>query len=111
MQRPYLCEHVLPKLFKQGRKARISTACDKVPRPGNRYRIRVTDSGSWSLRKHIDGVRNRQRLFEVMGYQEHAQMLLLDPRQKLLRDAGPNDCVQGGKRLIHEQQLWLQRED
>ena len=38
-------------------------------------------------------------------------MLLLDPRQKLLRDAGPNDCVQGCKRLIHEQQLRFQRQD
>ena len=79
-----------------------------IPRTGNRYRIRFSDPRPWSLRKQIDGIRDSQRLFEVMGHQEHAQMLLLNPSQKFLRETRSYDRVQRSEGLIHEQQFWLQ---
>ena len=84
------------------------TGGKNIPRPGNRYRIRFSDPRPWALRKQIDSIRDSQRLFEVMGHQEHAQMLLLNPGQKFLREPRPHDGVQRGEGLIHEQQFWLQ---
>src|SRR5262245_22847142 len=43
-----------------------------------------------------------------MGHQEHAHMLLLNPSQKFLRKPRPDDRVERGEGLVHEQQFWLQ---
>src|SRR5437773_5567812 len=57
--RTCLIEHVFPKLLKKRGKTRMLTRRKNIPRPGNRYRIRVSDPRPWSLRKQIDGVRYR----------------------------------------------------
>ena len=44
-----------------------------------------------------------------MRDQQHGQMLALDPIQKLLRDASSHDCVERSERLVHQNELGLQR--
>ena len=68
------------------------------------------DTGARALRQDVDHVGQADRLLQVVGDEQHRQMLPLDPPEQILGDACADDRVQRGKRLVHEKELRLERE-
>ena len=63
-----------------------------------------------SFAHHYNPVRERKRLFLIMGDIDRGDTQLALDRPNLIAQANPNLGVQGGKWLIEQQQLWADRQ-
>ena len=77
---------------------------DGIARPGNRYRVMLRDVGPGPLRQEIDLVGKAEGLFEIMGDQQNADPLALDQRDHIFDHASAHDRIEGGERLVHQDQ-------
>ena len=62
------------------------------------------------LRQQVDFVGEGDRLLEIMGDQKDADPLALDQRDDVFHHAGADDRIEGGERLVHQDELGLHRQ-
>ena len=105
-----LVREVAPELLVQRRKGRMHARADELARPRDRHVVALGDARARTLRQQIDDVRETERLFQIVGHQQHADALPLDQPDHVLDDAGAHDGVERGERLVHQDQLRLQRQ-
>ena len=80
------------------------------PGPRDPDAVAGADRRARPAAEHVHHVGGADRLLEVVRHQQHGEPLALDPLQELLGDAGPDDRIERGERLVHEQQPGPQRQ-
>ena len=83
---------------------------DGIARPRNRHRVAPGDARARSLRQQVDVVGEADRLFEIVGDQENADPLALDQRDHVPDDASAHYRIEGGERLVHQDEARLHRQ-
>ena len=105
-----LAGEIVPEPFVERRERRMHARLDRIARPRDRHLVLLGDARARPLREQIDAVGQADRLFEIVGDEQHADALPLDQRGDVLDDAGAHDRVERGERLVHQQELRLHRQ-
>ena len=83
---------------------------DGIARARNWHRVMLGDARARPLRQQIDFVGEAERLLEIVRHQQNADALALDQRDHVFHHAGAHDRVEGGERLVHQQEPRLHRQ-
>src|ERR671924_726000 len=81
-----------------------------IARPWQRHRIIPREMCARPTGEQVDVIRETDRLFEVVGDEQHGDALALDQRCDVLNDARAHNSVERGEGLVHQEQLRLSRQ-
>src|SRR5579864_9419417 len=84
---------------------------DHVAGARDRHGILADNTRLRPAREQINDVGHRERFLEIVGYEQHADAPRLDEAQQILRQPRPRDRVERREGLVHEEKLWLERQD
>src|SRR5919201_799682 len=82
----------------------------RIARPRQRHRIIPREMRARPPGEQVDVIRETDRLFEVVGDEQHADTLARDQRRDVLNDAHAHNGVERGEGLVHQEQLRLSHE-
>jgi hypothetical protein len=88
----------------------VGAGAYRVARPRDRHLIFVQYPGARPLRQQIDRIRQADRLFQIVGDQQHGDPVAFDQLRDVADNPGADDRVERGEGLVHQQQLRGQRQ-
>src|SRR5262249_24762783 len=87
-------------------------ACEhRIARTRDRHGVIPRKARPRALRQQTEVIGQSDRLFQVVGDEQHADALALDQLGDVADDAGTHDGVEGGERLVHQNELGPHRQD